>query len=67
MEEPDRERSVVEKGAFLANFSGCKGCGKSDGVAQKIEKVEKTETKDGEKVVFDHRCVHCDHLVATHR
>jgi hypothetical protein len=64
VKELERDRSVLDKGAYLMNYKGCAECGSATRLASVDE--QRTETEAVETVVYTHQC-ECGHVVAEHR
>jgi hypothetical protein len=59
----ERDRSVLDNGAYVFNFKGCSQCKRKDLLV--IVRHERTEKNDREDVTYVHQC-ECGHEVATH-
>jgi hypothetical protein len=64
VKELERDRSVLDKGAYLMNYKGCAECGS----ATRLESADvvRSESETAERVHYTHRCA-CGHVVAEHR
>ena len=59
----ERDRSVLDKGAYLMNFKACFACASATALCSVDE--TRTETETTEHVSYTHRC-QCGHVVALH-
>ena len=64
-----RGSTVLESGCYSPNFLACKACGSRQMPKASQVRSEEDEDDDGEVVEeteYEHRCVECGHVVATH-
>lgn len=64
-ERPDRGSSMVEKGAYMANFVGCAEC-KHVSIMLGVSKEERKDTEMSNELKYDHICQQCSHVIAQH-
>ena len=69
---PERQRTTLERGAYVLNFAGCAQCGqRSDFLSETSKKrVENEDDDDGsydEEIEYSHACKSCNHIVAQHQ
>lgn len=72
-ERPDRETVCLDKGHYLLNFKGCKGCGSRGDLVEDQRKVSIEEDDSDseneeyeEETTFFHKCKKCGHVVCEH-
>ncbi len=63
IEELERDRSVMDKGAYLLNYKGCVACSSQTRLV--VAEEQRVIADESEDVSYTHRC-ECGHEVAKH-